>query len=210
MLFRMFNIELEYLPESAKCSEREHFLESNVRHNPLLSLMSRVSRAYFSPLHRSHILITSSTIVTGSRCPGPWLGGGRMLYFVNCIFSDSPREPRFLFRQASASQPGHAAAGRQSWILDHDEWMTFLGEQSHSRMITITPSHSVASVWLQSAVIAAYSAAGISNLIYCNVSSVLALVSSSHLLTLHPRGWIFHIVSWTAAISRGRRSYYNF
>ena len=141
----------------------------------------------------------------------PGLGwGGRMLYFVNCIFSDSPREPRFLFRQARASQPGHAAAGRQSWILDHDEWMTFLGEQSHSRMITITPSHSVASVWLQSAVNAAYSAAGISNLIYCNVSIVLALVSSSHLLTLHPRGWIFHIVSWTAAISRGRRSYYNF
>ena len=171
-----------------------------------------LSRAYFSPRHTSHILITSSTIVT-LVLAAPGLGseeGGRMLYFVNCIFSDSPREPRFLFRQASASQPGHAAAGRQSWILDHDEWMTFLGEQSHSRMITITPSHSVASVWLQSAVNAAYSAAGISNLIYCNVSSVLALVSSSHLLTLHPRGWIFHIVSWTAAISRGRRSYYNF
>ena len=30
------------------------------------------------------------------------------------------------------SQPG--PAGRQSWILDHDEWMTFLGEQSHSRI----------------------------------------------------------------------------
>lgn len=212
MLFRMFNIELEYLPESAKCSEREHFLESNVRHNPLLSLMSRVSVSslLFPASHITHSHHLKHHRHSGSRCPGPWLGGGRMLYFVNCIFSDSPREPRFLFRQASASQPGHAAAGRQSWILDHDEWMTFLGEQSHSRMITITPSHSVASVWLQSAVNAAYSAAGISNLIYCNVSIVLALVSSSHLLTLHPRGWIFHIVSWTAAISRGRRSYYNF
>lgn len=129
---------------------------------------------------------------------------------LSTVFFQIHPESRDSCSGKPASQPGHAAAGRQSWILDHDEWMTFLGEQSHSRMITITPSHSVASVWLQSAVNAAYSAAGISNLIYCNVSIVLALVSSSHLLTLHPRGWIFHIVSWTAAISRGRRSYYNF
>ena len=171
-----------------------------------------LSRAYFSPRHTSHSLITSSTIVTlVLAAPGLGSEEGGCCTLSTVFFQIHP-ESRDSCSGKPASQPGHAAAGRQSWILDHDEWMTFLGEQSHSRMITITPSHSVASVWLQSAVNAAYSAAGISNLIYCNVSIVLALVTSSHLLTLHPRarGWIFHIVSWTAAISRGRRSYYNF
>ena len=211
MLFRMFNIELEYLPESAKCSEREHFLESNVRHNPLLSLMSRVSAELTFPR------VTHLTFSSPQAPSSLWFSPPRALAeeggccTLSTVFFQIHPESRDSCsgKQASKSQPG-PAAGRQSWILDHDEWMTFLGEQSHSRMITITPSHSVASVWLQSAVNAAYSAAGISNLIYCNVSIVLALVCSSHLLTLHPRGWIFHIVSWTAAISRGRRSYYNF
>ena len=53
--------------------------------------------------------------------------GGRMLYFVNCIFYRFTRDSC-----SGKSQPG--PAGRQSWILDHDEWMTFLGEQSHSRI----------------------------------------------------------------------------
>ena len=49
----------------------------------------------------------------------------------------------------------------------------------------------------------------ISNLIYCNVCCKY-LFAVLNLITLHPRGWIFHIVSWTAPILRGRRSYYNF
>ena len=116
MLFRMFNIELEYLPESAKCSEREHFLESNVRHNPLLSLMSRVSVSslLFPASHITHSHHLKHHRHSGSRCPGPWLGGGRedvvlcQLYF----FRFTPRAE--IPVPASQSQPARSCCCRTS------------------------------------------------------------------------------------------------
>ena len=81
-----------------------------------------LSRAYFSPRHTSHILITSSTIVTGSRCPGPWLGGGRedvvlcQLYF----FRFTPRAE--IPVPASQRQPASPVmllqdVNPESWIM---------------------------------------------------------------------------------------------
>ena len=133
MLFRMFNIELEYLPESAKCSEREHFLESNVRHNPLLSLMmSRVSVSSLlfpaSHITQSHHLKHHRH--SGSRCPGPWLGGGRedvvlcQLYF----FRFTPRAE--IPVPASQSQLARSCCCRTSilnlgsWWMDDIPWWT--------------------------------------------------------------------------------------
>ncbi len=92
-----------------------------------------------------------------------------------------------------------------SWWMDDIPWWTIPQPHDNNNPVSLC-CLSLAAVCSQCCIFCR----GISNLIYCNVSFVLALVCSSHLLTLHPRGWIFHIVSWTAAISRGRRSYYNF
>ena len=211
MLFRMFNIELEYLPESAKCSEREHFLESNVRHNPLLSLMSRVSAELTFP-RVTHLTFSSPQAPSSLWFSPPRALARRREDVVLCqlyFFRFTPRAE--IPVPASQQEPARSCCCRTSilnlgsWWMDDIPWWTIPQPHDNNNPVSLC-CLSLAAVCSQCCIFCR----GISNLIYCNVSFVLALVCSSHLLTLHPRGWIFHIVSWTAAISRGRRSYYNF
>ena len=171
-----------------------------------------VCRAYFSPRHTSHILITSSNTVTlVLAAPGLGWWGGRedvvlcQLYF----FRFTPRAeipvPASKKQEPAQSCCRTSILNLGSWWMDDIPWWTIPQPHDNNNPVSLC-CLSLAAVCSQCCIFCR----GISNLIYCNVSFVLALVCSSHLLTLHPRGWIFHIVSWTAAISRGRRSYYNF
>lgn len=122
----MFNIELEYCHSLQNVPRGS--ISSSQMSDTIYCLVSCVECLELTFTHITQLDFSSHqeapSLILAALLPRLWREDVVLcqLYFYR-FTSDSC---------SGKSQP--SPAGRQSWILDHDEWMTFLGEQSHSRI----------------------------------------------------------------------------